>query len=106
MLLFALGVQDPSNLNAISFSTQGKPQLPPHVPIQIHVAYKGVNIRRTVVDEGDNKKTKKVKFPCKLCGESHLTHLCPNISEAKRLLGQPNVAQQMVVLSNPFLHPN
>ena len=43
-------------------------------------------------DEGDNKKTNKVKFPCKLCGESHLTHLCPKINEAKRLLGQPNTA--------------
>ena len=43
-------------------------------------------------DEGDNKKTNKMKFPCKLCGESHLTHLCPKISEAKRLLGQPNAA--------------
>jgi ribosomal protein L44E len=57
-------------------------------------------------DEGDNKKTNKVKFPCKLCSESHLTHLCPKISEAKRFLGQPNVAQQMVVLSNPFPHLN
>ena len=57
-------------------------------------------------DEGDNKKTNKVKFPCKLCGESHLTHLCTKISEAKRLLGQPNTTQQMVVLSNPFPHPN
>ena len=43
-------------------------------------------------DEGDNEKTNKVKFPCKLCGELHLTHLCPKISKAKRLLGQPNVA--------------
>ena len=38
-------------------------------------------------DEGDNKKIIKVKFPCKLCGDSHLTHLCPKISKAKRLLG-------------------
>lgn len=38
-------------------------------------------------DEGDTKKTSKVKFPCKLCGDSHLTHLCPKIIEAKRLLG-------------------
>ena len=52
MLLSALGVQDPGSSNAISISTQGKPLLPPHVPIQIHVTYKGVNIRRIVVDEG------------------------------------------------------
>ena len=48
----------------------------------------------------------KVKFPCKLCGDSHLTHLCPKITEAKRLLDQPNAAQQTTVLSNPFPHPN
>ena len=28
--------------------------MPPHVLIQIHVSYKGVNIRRTVVDEGSS----------------------------------------------------
>lgn len=44
-------------------------------------------------DEGDTKKTSKVKFPCKLCKDSHVTHLCPKITEAKRLLGQPNDAQ-------------
>ena len=38
-------------------------------------------------DEGDTKKTSKVKFPCKLCGDSHLTHLCPKLTEVKRLLG-------------------
>jgi hypothetical protein len=57
-------------------------------------------------DEGDNKKTSKVKFPCKLCGDSLLTHLCPKISEVKRLLGQPNAAQRTTILSNPFPHPN
>ena len=50
--LSALGAQDPSSSDAITFSAQGKPHLPPHVPIQIHVIYKGVNIRRTIVDEG------------------------------------------------------
>ena len=57
-------------------------------------------------DQGDNKKTNKVKLPCKLCDESHLTHLCPKINEAKRLLGKPNPAQQTVLLSNHFPHPN
>lgn len=32
-LLSALVIQDPGSSDAISFSTQGKPQLPPHVPI-------------------------------------------------------------------------
>ena len=44
-------------------------------------------------DVGNKKKTNKVKFPCKLCCESDLTHLCPKINEAKRLLGQPNTTQ-------------
>ena len=38
-------------------------------------------------DEGDNKKKRKVKFPCKLCNDFHLTHFCPKLDEAKRLLG-------------------
>ena len=37
-------------------------------------------------DEGDNKKKRKVKFPCKLCNDFHLTHFCPKLDEAKRLL--------------------
>ena len=57
-------------------------------------------------DEGDNKKKRKVKFPCKLCNDFHLTHFCPKLDEAKRLLDQKNTAQQPVVLSNPFAHPN
>ena len=57
-------------------------------------------------DEGDTKKMNKVKFPCKLCGDSHLTHLCPKITEAKRLIDQLNAAQQMAILRNPFPHPN
>jgi hypothetical protein len=40
-----------------------------------------------------------VKFPCKLCKEDHLTHLCPKIEEASRL-----IAQHPVVLTNPFPH--
>ena len=54
-------------------------------------------------DEGDTKNMTKVKFPCNLCGDAHLTHLCPKITEAKRLLGQPNATQQTAVLSNPSL---
>ena len=51
-LLSILGAQDPSSLNIISFSAQAKPHLPHYVSIQIHVAYKGINIQRTMVDEG------------------------------------------------------
>ena len=57
-------------------------------------------------DEGDNKKKRKVKFPCKLCNDFHLTHFCPKLAEAKRLLDQKNTTQQPIVLSNPFPHPN
>jgi hypothetical protein len=47
---------------------------------------------------GEGKKEKwKVKFPCKLCKDDHLTHLCPKLEEASRLLSQPPT-----VLTNPF----
>jgi hypothetical protein len=49
---------------------------------------------------GEGKKEKrKVKFPCKLCKDDHLTHLCPKIEEASRL-----IVQHLVVLTNPFPH--
>ena len=38
------------------------------------------------VGGGRNESKKKVKFPCKLCSGDHLTHLCPNIEDAQRLL--------------------
>jgi hypothetical protein len=37
------------------------------------------------VGEG-NKEKRKVKFPCNLCKEDHLTHLCPKIEEASSLI--------------------
>jgi hypothetical protein len=45
------------------------------------------------------KEKRKVKFPCKLCKDDHLTHLCPKIEEFLRL-----IALQPVVLTNPFPH--
>lgn len=57
-------------------------------------------------DERDNKKKRKVKFPCKLCNDFHLTHFCPKLDKEKWLLDQKNTTQQTVVLSNPFPHPN
>jgi hypothetical protein len=46
-----------------------------------------------------NKERRKVKFPCKLCIDDHLTHLCPKLAEAARLLSlSPGV------LTNPFPH--
>ena len=39
---------------------------------------------------GEGKKEKrKVKFPRKLCKDDHLTHLCPKIEEASRILSYP-----------------
>ena len=50
-------------------------------------------------DRGDKHPKCKVKFPCKLCKDDHLTHLCPRIDEASRFL-----AQGPVVLTNPLPH--
>jgi hypothetical protein len=40
-----------------------------------------------------------VNFPCKLCTDDHLTHLCPKLVEVARLL---NLLP--IVLMSPFLH--
>ena len=48
---------------------------------------------------GDKQAKRKVKFPCKLCKDDHLTYLCPRIDEASRLL-----AQGPAVLTNPLPH--
>jgi hypothetical protein len=45
------------------------------------------------------KEKCKVKFPCKICTNDHLTHLCPKLVEATRLLNLPPT-----VLTNPFPH--
>ena len=36
--------------------------------------------------DGGEKEKNKVKFPCKLCQEDHLTHQCPLIDQAQKLL--------------------
>jgi hypothetical protein len=46
-----------------------------------------------------NKEKCKVKFPCKLCTDDHLTHLCPKLAEVARIL---NILP--AVLTNPFPH--
>ena len=48
--------------------------------------------------DGGKKEKKKVKFPCKLCHEDHLTHLCPLMEQAQKLLK----AQQPAVRKDPF----
>jgi hypothetical protein len=39
------------------------------------------------------KKKSRVKFPCMLCNGSHLSHLCPHMDEASKLLEDMNVSQ-------------
>jgi hypothetical protein len=50
------------------------------------------------VGEGKREKC-KVNFSCNLCTDDHLTHLCPKLAEAARLL-----AQSPTMLTNPFPH--
>jgi hypothetical protein len=36
---------------------------------------------------GEGKRERcKVKFPCNICTDDHLTHLCPKLAESSRLL--------------------
>jgi hypothetical protein len=39
------------------------------------------------------KKKSRVKFPCMLCKGSHLTHLCPHMDKASKLLEDMTVSQ-------------
>jgi hypothetical protein len=49
---------------------------------------------------GDNTEKQKARYPCNLCMEDHLTHLCPRLAEAQMFVMQ----QQPAVLTNPFQH--
>ena len=48
---------------------------------------------------GDKQSKHKVKFPCKLCKEDHLTNLFPHMEDALRFM-----AQGPTVLTNPLPH--
>jgi hypothetical protein len=43
------------------------------------------------------KKNSRVKFPCILCKGSHLTHLCPCMEEASKLLEDMTVSQPQLL---------
>ena len=47
--------------------------------------------------EGGKKEKKKVKFPCKVYQEYHLTYQCPLMEQAHKLL-----KKQLVTLKDPF----
>jgi hypothetical protein len=58
------------------------------------------NNEKTNTNVGEGKKERrKVKFLCNLCTNDHLTHLCPKVLEAARVLSLPHV-----VMTNPFPH--
>jgi hypothetical protein len=42
------------------------------------------------------KKKSQVKFPCRLCGGSHQTHLCPRMDKALKLLEYMTVSQPQI----------
>ena len=46
---------------------------------------------------GDKHPKRKVKFPCKLCKDDHLTHLCPHMEDASKF-----IAQGPTVFTNPL----
>jgi hypothetical protein len=50
------------------------------------------------VGEG-NKEKRKVKFPCNIYTYYHLTHLCPKLEEATRILSLPPS-----MMTSPFPH--
>ena len=48
--------------------------------------------------DGGKKEKKKVTFPCNLCHEYHLTHLCPLMEQDQKL----SKSQQPANLKDPF----
>ena len=46
----------------------------------------------------DKQSKHKVKFPCKLCKDDHLTHLCPRMEDASNF-----IAHSPTVLTDPLL---
>jgi hypothetical protein len=58
------------------------------------------NNEKTNNNVGEGKKERwKVKFPCNLCTDDHLTHLCPKLMEPARIL-----SLSPVMLTNHFPH--
>jgi hypothetical protein len=52
------------------------------------------------------KKKSRVKFPCMLCKGSHLTHLCPCMDEALKLLEDITVSQPQLPVAYHNISPN
>ena len=52
------------------------------------------------------KKKSRVKFPCMLCKGSHLTHLCPCMDDASKLLEDMTVSQPQLPAAYRKLSPN
>ena len=59
---------------------------------------KNANINDKNTNAGGDKQSKhKVNFPCKLCKDDHLTHLCPHMEDVSRF-----IAQGPTLLTNPL----
>jgi hypothetical protein len=64
----------------------------PHQPTSLASEQHADNPPSTSHDMVGKKKS-RVKFPCMLCKGSHLTHLCPHMDEASKLLEDMTVSQ-------------
>jgi hypothetical protein len=42
----------------------------------------------TIMLAGTTLKNRKARYPCNLCMEDHLTHLCPRLAEAQKFVTQ------------------
>ena len=51
-------------------------------------------------------KQRRVNFPCRLCGGTHCTHLCPHMDEASHLLEEITVIQQNLPSGYHMFSPN
>jgi hypothetical protein len=64
----------------------------PHQPMSL-ASEQHANSPPSTSHDTVGKKKSRVKFPCMLCKGSHLTHLCPHMDEASKLLEDMTVSQ-------------
>jgi hypothetical protein len=87
-----------SEVNSIQ-TTNPKATQQPEGKKKQHKKGKGDKKPTDNAGEGTTEK-RKAGYPCNLCAEDHLNHLCPRLAEAQKFITQ----QQQAMLTNPFQH--
>jgi hypothetical protein len=91
-----------SDVHFVHSKTQKGPQHPGDKKIKGKKGGGGNNKKYDKNVEREKDEKRKVKFPCNICGDDHLTHQFPQMEESQCLMKLKQQQQQPVVLNNPF----